>query len=166
MPASSAQGSYIPHAVRKAYGLPTHEHRDAIYAYLFYRLLQRSENIWFYYNTEPDIIGNGEISRYVQQLLIELKDSLPIQQKVLHNPIHVNKPGEIEITKTPEVLKQLERFLVGQKDDAGKLSPSSLNDYLDCGLRFYLKHVASPFGPPRSFETIVVFPFFIMNMPE
>jgi PD-(D/E)XK nuclease superfamily len=137
LPASGKQGSYIPHSIRKAYGLPTYEHQDAIYAYLFYRLLQRSERIHLYYNTEPDILGNGEMSRYVQQLVYE--SGLKVDQFVLHNPIEVNTTKEVMIRKTPEVLSLLDKYKTGGERE---LTPSALNDFIECRLRFYLKHLA------------------------
>jgi hypothetical protein len=142
LPASNRQGSYVPHAIRKAYGLPTFEQQDATYAYLFYRLLQRSERVSFYYNTEPDIVGNGELSRFVQQILIESK--LDINRKVLHNEVHVRAANKFEIAKSPLVLSQLEKYI---KEDPNsnypqRLTPSSLNEYVECSLRFYLRHIA------------------------
>lgn len=138
LPAPQRQGSYIPHTLRKAYGLPAHEHQDAMYAYLFYRVLQRAGQVDLLYNTEPDVVGNGEMSRYVQQLLLE--SALTIERRVLHNTIHVNRAKPIEIAKTPEVLAQMDKYL--GPDGARYLSPSSINDFIECGLRFYLKHVA------------------------
>jgi hypothetical protein len=55
----------------RAYQLPTVEHQDSIYAYLFYRVLQRAENVYLFYNSETDPLGQGEMSRYLQQLLYE-----------------------------------------------------------------------------------------------
>jgi hypothetical protein len=136
LPAAQRQGSYIPHTLRKAYSLPAYDHQDAMYAYLFYRLLHRPREVDLLYSTEPDVIGNGEMSRYVQQLLHE--SGLTIQQRVLHNEIHVHQIEPIQVTKNPAVEKQLERFLDGGE---AALSPTSLNDFIECGLRFYLKHV-------------------------
>ncbi len=115
LPASARQGSYIPHSIRRAYDLPTYEHQDAIYAYLFYRLLQRAENIHLYYNTEPDILGDGEMSRYVQQLVYE--SGIPIKSFVLHNPVQVNTAKPVTIRKTPEVIALLNNIcLPGPKN--------------------------------------------------
>ncbi|HEX8059317.1 MAG TPA: PD-(D/E)XK nuclease family protein, partial [Cyclobacteriaceae bacterium] len=139
LPSPPRQGSYVPHAIRRAYGLPTWEHQDAIYAYLFYRLLQRAANISFYYSTEPDVIGNGEMSRYLQQVIIESK--LPIEKRVLHNPIHVHAIHPIVVDKTAAVMQSLDRF-VNETPEMRSLSPSSLYDYIECSLRFYLKQVA------------------------
>ncbi|NOT74202.1 MAG: PD-(D/E)XK nuclease family protein [Cyclobacteriaceae bacterium] len=139
LPASAKQGSYIPHSIRRAYSLPTYEHQDAIYAYLFYRLLQRADNIDLYYNTEPDILGDGEMSRYVQQLIYE--SGIPMKQFILHNSIQVSTPKPVTVHKTPEVMALLDVY----RSDSEKpkpLSPSALNDYVDCRLKFYLKHLA------------------------
>lgn len=140
LPVANRQGTYIPNAIRKAYSLPTNEYNDAIYAYLFYRLLQRSETIQFFYNTEPDLIGNGEMSRYLQQVLLESK--LPVNKYILHTPVHVQEAQGIVIQKTADVLNQLEKYIVQADGDApSRLSPSTLNDYIECSLRFYLKNV-------------------------
>jgi hypothetical protein len=137
LPAAQRQGSYIPHTLRKAYGLPAHDHQDAMYAYLFYRLLQRAGAVDLLYSTEPDVIGNGEMSRYVQQLLLE--SGWSIQRKVLQHEIHVHQIEPIVINKDSGVVERLERYLEGGE---GSLSPTSLNDFIECGLRFYLKHLA------------------------
>ena len=137
LPAASRQGSYIPHAIRKAYGLPTHEHQDAMYAYLFYRILQRAKNICLFYNTEPDILGMGEMSRLVQQLIHE--SGWDINHQILSNPIQLKKVSPIVVAKTPAVVEALAKYT----DAGGKgISPSALNDYIECRLRFYLKHIA------------------------
>ena len=36
-----AQASFVPYNLRAAYGLPTPEHHEGVYAYYFYRLVQR-----------------------------------------------------------------------------------------------------------------------------
>ncbi|HEY9046468.1 MAG TPA: PD-(D/E)XK nuclease family protein, partial [Ohtaekwangia sp.] len=132
-PAAPRQGSYIPHNIRKAYQLPTSEHQDAMYAYLFYRLLQRAETIDLYYNTEPDVLGTGEMSRYLYQLIYEA--NWPHERKILYNPVQVHEAKPITIEKKTDVLEKLERYF-------GKaLTPSTLNTYLECRLKFYFKHL-------------------------
>ncbi|HEY3404858.1 MAG TPA: PD-(D/E)XK nuclease family protein [Ohtaekwangia sp.] len=132
-PAAPKQGSYIPHNIRKAYGLPTSEHQDAMYAYLFYRLLQRAGEVDLYYNTEPDVLGMGEMSRYLYQVIYETK--WPHERKILYNPVQVKKIDPIVIPKTASVLEKMEKF-------SGKpLFPSGLNMYLECRLKFYFRHV-------------------------
>jgi CRISPR/Cas system-associated exonuclease Cas4 (RecB family) len=138
-PSAGGKGSYIPHNIRKAYGLPTPAHQDAMYSYLFYRMLQRAENIFLFYNSETDVLGQGEMSRYLQQLLFE--SGLNLQKHVLHNPIHPRGIQAISISKTEELLKTLVKLNEGNAYFKG-ISPSALNSYIECRLQFYFRHVA------------------------
>lgn len=139
LPAISNKGSYIPFNIRKAYGLPTPEHQDSIYAYLFYRILQRAENIFLFYNSETDVLGQGEMSRYLQQLIYE--SGLPIEKKILHNPIQPQGINPIVVNKNTSVMEDLAKLNEGNFHFQG-MSPSALNTYLECRLKFYFKHVA------------------------
>ena len=68
MPATMANLSYIPANIRYAFGMPTREDKDAIYAYYFYRLIQRASNIDILYNSKTEGLRSGEPSRYIYQL--------------------------------------------------------------------------------------------------
>jgi hypothetical protein len=138
-PSSSGKGSYIPANIRRAYGLPTADHQDATYAYLFYRVMQRADNIFLFYNSETDVLGQGEMSRYLQQLIYE--SGKQIQRKVLHNPIQPESILPISIVKDAGVLEALGKLSEGNPKFKG-ISPSALNTYIECRLRFYLRHVA------------------------
>ena len=138
-PSTGSKGSYIPHNIRKAYSLPTLAHQDAMYSYLFYRTLQRAENIFLFYNSETDVLGQGEMSRYLQQLLFE--SGLNIRKHVLHNPIQPKGLTPIVIEKNEEVFKNLVRLNEGNAYFQG-ISPSALNSYIECRLQFYFRHVA------------------------
>ncbi|MEO5600430.1 MAG: PD-(D/E)XK nuclease family protein [Cyclobacteriaceae bacterium] len=138
-PSNSGKGSYIPHNIRKAYGMPTLAHHDAMYSYLFYRTLQRAENIFLFYNSETDVLGQGEMSRYLQQLLFE--SGMRVNRQVLHNPIQPRGISPIVILKNDEVLKNLEKLNEGNAYFTG-ISPSALNSYIECRLKFYFRYVA------------------------
>lgn len=138
-PSVGNKGSYIPHNIKKAYGLPTPAHQDAMYSYLFYRTLQRAENIFLFYNSETDVLGQGEMSRYLQQLLFE--SGLNIRRHVLHNPVQPQGITPVTIAKDPEMLETLEKLNEGNAYFRG-ISPSALNSYIECRLQFYFRHVA------------------------
>jgi len=138
-PSFGGKGSYIPFNIRKAYALPTTEHQDAMYAYLFYRMLQRAENVFLFYNTETDQLGQGEKSRYLQQLIFE--SGLKMESQVLHNSPMPLAVDPIVIEKTAEVQHAIMKLNEGNTYFKG-ISPSALAAYLDCKLRFYFKHVA------------------------
>ncbi len=138
-PSFGGKGSYVPFNIRKAYALPTTEHQDAMYAYLFYRMLQRAENVFLFYNTETDQLGQGEKSRYLQQLIFE--SGLKLEFQVLHNPVMPLGVEPIIIQKTEEVQQGIMKLNEGNTYFKG-ISPSALSTYLDCRLRFYFKYVA------------------------
>lgn len=138
-PSFNSKGSYIPFNIRKAYGLPVAERQDAIYAYLFYRVLQRAEKIFLFYNTETDPLGQGEKSRYLQQLLFESGHHLDTQ--ILHNPLAPTPIQPIIIKKDEMVRAALVKLNEGSSRFQG-ISPSALNSYLECKLQFYFRYVA------------------------
>ena len=140
-PAPPKTGSFIPYNIRRAFDLPTHEHQDAIYAYLFYRLLQRSREVVFYYNTVSEFNINGELSRLVRQL--DLESTHLIKKKILTNPISLSFKKEISVKKNYFVMNRLSRFTTDFKTPyMSRLTPSALDTYLYCKLRFYYKYVA------------------------
>lgn len=139
LPSSGHKSSYIPYTIRKAYRLPTAEHQDAMYAYLFYRVLQRAENVYLFYNTETDVLGQGEKSRFLQQLLFE--SGWEFEHRVLHTPIQPVAIRSIEIPKDEYARAGLLKLNEGNRNFKG-ISPSALNAYVECPLRFYFKHIA------------------------
>lgn len=136
-PSQSKLHSYIPYNLRKAYGLPTYEFQDAIYAYLFYRLFQQSKSVHLYYNTEEGKTGGGELSRFVQQLIHETK--YDIKKTILAHELKVEVDQPISIDKNVDVLSRMRQLYV---EEDNKLTPSALNMYLDCKLKFYFRYIA------------------------
>lgn len=139
-PDTAQKGSFIPFNIRRAFGLPTFQQQDAIYSYLFYRLIQRAKHVRFYYNTQAEFGQSGEISRFVRQLEIESP------HKVIHDTVTQSiKPrsaSEIEINKNAEVMQKLGVY-TGNGPKA--LTPSAIATYLSCRLQFYYKYVARLF---------------------
>ena len=132
--------SFIPFNLRKGYNLPTYEHQDAIYAYHFYRLIQRAKRVFLFYNTENGIQTGGEMSRFLFQLRYE--STAPVRERILSNPIQVPFPVSIAIKKDQSVLKKLNEYCThGSEVAARKLTPSAFNTYLDCRLKFYFRYV-------------------------
>jgi CRISPR/Cas system-associated exonuclease Cas4 (RecB family) len=138
-PSFASKGSYIPHNIRSAYGLPTPDHQDAMYSYLFYRILQRAQNVYLFYTTETDDLGEGEMSRYLQQVLYE--SGVKSHRSILHNALQPKPSEAITIVKDQRVFQSLSRFIVGRTASDG-LSPTAMNDYIECRLRFYFRYVA------------------------
>ena len=140
-PASTTQGSFIPYNLRKGHGLPTADTFQAsLDAYYFYRLLQRSQNIYITYSTHTLAGNQGEMSRYLWQLLYE--SDLSIERHFAAPAIHVHTVNPIIIEKDEQVLQALDKFVVKPGKEPHRLTPSALNTYLDCSLRFYFQYIA------------------------
>ena len=139
-PPAPGHNSFIPYNLRRGYGLPTSEREDSIYAYIFFSMIQRAKNVHIFYNTETGFNMNGEMSRYLYQLLFE--SGLPVYRQVLSNQAQLAKSLPVTIAKSPEVLQILQKYVVRQDSSYSRLTPSALNTYLDCRLRFYYKYVA------------------------
>lgn len=140
LPKSGGESSFIPYNLRKAFGMTTIEHKNAVYAYYFYRLIQRAENITLLYNTSSDGLNRGEESRFMLQLLVEGPHE--ITREYLEAGQSPQSNQGIQIEKTPEVLRRIYRAYDSTNPKSVILSPSALNAYLDCRLRFYYRYVA------------------------
>ncbi len=138
--------SFIPYNLRKAFGIPTGEDQDAVFAYHFYRLLQRAKNIFLYYNTEVKSITGGEKSRYLLQLEYELARKYPhsihLKKQLLTTDIINVQPPPIIIPKSEDVMKILDQYLGIKTDTARQFSASALSSYIACSLRFYFHYIA------------------------
>ncbi len=142
LPKKVADSSFVPYHLREAFGLTTLKHKIAVYAYYFYRLIQRAQRITFMYNESNAGIRQNEISRFLRQLLAET--DFPIEHRVLQAASDARQAEPIVKEKTPEIMLLLrERY-----DNRGLaprdrrfLSPSAMNTYTTCPLQFYYRYV-------------------------
>jgi hypothetical protein len=138
LPAISSGSSFIPFSLREAFGLPSVNHQESIYAYHFYRLLQRAENVTFTYNSNSEGLRSGEMSRFLLQmkydkslkpdffdLNFEIKSHSSIRERIERNELHVQQLHNQFIDKTKGRL----------------LSPSAINMWLNCRMKFFYRYV-------------------------
>lgn len=128
-PRRSVSSSFIPPELRKGFGLPTYEFQDAVWAYYFYRMIQRAGRVWMMFDSRTEGLKGGEESRYIKQL--ELHFGLSVRRFVVKAPIECGPELE-DIPKTEEHLQLL-------RD--GHLSASALQNYLSCPAKFYYASV-------------------------
>lgn len=145
LPKSGGDSSFIPYNLRKAFGMTTIEHKIAVYAYYFYRLLQRTERITLIYNTSSDGLNRGEWSRFMLQFLIEWPH--PITRQFLEAGQSPQGTSPITVEKTPDVMRRMQSLFDVRANPKAKFSPSALNYYLDCPLKFYYRYVAGLSAP-------------------
>lgn len=142
LPRNTQSNTMIPANIREAFGLTTPRHRIAVFSYYFYRLIQRTEHLTCVYN--ENCVGNSrhEMSRFLRQMLAET--DIPIRTLWLRSESSIHDAETLSVPKTPEILQHmLERYdrnTSGEK--AIPLSPSAINTYMTCPLKFFLTHVS------------------------
>lgn len=128
-PRHRVSASFIPHELRKAFALPTYEYQDAVWAYYFYRMMQRAERVWLVYDSRLEGFRSGEESRYIKQL--EMHFGLPLRRFVAGATLDKSLAEE-DIPKTAEDVAAIRKLV---------LSASSLKDYIACPAKFYYNRV-------------------------
>jgi hypothetical protein len=138
LPAVSSVSSFIPFSLREAFGLPSINHQESIYAYHFFRLLQRAENVTFIYNSNSEGLRSGEMSRFLIQMKYD--DSLKPDFLDLNFEIKTNlTPGE-KIDRSGEHSKQLASLFLN-RESRRSLSPSAINTWLSCRMKFFYRYI-------------------------
>jgi CRISPR/Cas system-associated exonuclease Cas4 (RecB family) len=139
IPSGRTPNTFIPFDIKSEFGLPTYQHKDAVFAYHFYRMLQRARQIYLLYDTEGDQMKGGEKSRFITQLGYELRKFNPntkFEENLLGpDPPAAGKNKAIIKAKSPEIMARL-----ADKCNRG-FSPSALNLYIRCPLQFYFQEI-------------------------
>ena len=132
LPASSQQNSFIPFDVKIEFDIPTYREKDAIFSYHFFRLLQRAKKVFIIYNTEHDVFGSGEKSRFVTQL--EMMRTDIVHKIITPKLIHQKAPLKV-VAKNESVLEKLKELSIKG------ISPSALTNYLYNPISFYKQKI-------------------------
>ena len=140
MPAGNNDNSLIPYNLKTAFGLPTYHEKDAVYAYNFYRLLQRAEEVYLLYSTDTEGFGKGEPSRFLLQMRHELVRRLPDNVTLREEVVEATNTADLHPftqsqSKEETILRRLDEMA------AYGFSPSALNKYRACPMKFYYENV-------------------------
>lgn len=143
LPGPTFYPTMIPYALRKAFGMPVADQHDAVYAYHFYRLLQRAGEVHLIYDTEGKQYSGGEMSRFITQLMSEAEQKSGGLCKVVHRimtaPLTVMADEKIEIRKSQQMMEEFRKKV---SESEGGLSASAITTYMACTLRFYFRYIA------------------------
>ncbi len=140
LPAGKSQNSFIPFDIKKKFGLPSYQDKDAIFSYHFYRILQRAKKITLIYNQKVDSLMGGEKSRFVMQLEHELNawnKEIKITKKSISPNLISHKEVEKNIFEKNNAVIEIIRNRILNKG----ISASAINTYLNCKTDFYYKYV-------------------------
>lgn len=130
-PRTSVSSSFIPAELRKGFGLPTYEYQDAVWAYYFYRLIQRAEKVWLLTDSRHTGSQVGEESRYIRQLEYHFK--FPLHRHVVHTGPARSGNGTADGVAKPDGLAETLRRM--------RLSASAVKTYLHCPAKFYYSRI-------------------------
>ncbi|MEW6213701.1 MAG: PD-(D/E)XK nuclease family protein [Nitrospirota bacterium] len=133
IPDTKKEDSLLPQKVREMLGLPTYIDRDRLMAYYFDALLKGAKEVHLFF-VEND---KRERSRFVERLLWERqkRDMIPETKNYIQSvqyKVRLESNAPEEVRKPESVIRFLKDF---------SYSPSALDDYLKCQLRFYYTHV-------------------------
>jgi CRISPR/Cas system-associated exonuclease Cas4 (RecB family) len=144
LPYSSRHASFIAYALRKSFRLPVFTEKDAISSYHFYRLLQRAKNIFLLYDTEVKKLATGEKSRFILQLIHEMKGMANISEELMTAPVRIPGIKPIVIEKDAGTMEEIQKYFIpaGRQNASVSFSASKLQTYINCPLQFYFRYVA------------------------
>lgn len=159
VPPSPRITSLIPYTLREAYGLSTIEKQTSLYAYYFYRLIQRADNIHILYNSSTEGFGsNGEMSRFITQFLVDANTLLSFDTHIkvynIQSPSVPMESKDICAEKSDLTLEKLNNlYNTHTSDKASTLTPSTINTYIDCPLKFYFSKLSPiPLKPDSAID--------------
>ncbi|MCX5784983.1 MAG: PD-(D/E)XK nuclease family protein [Elusimicrobia bacterium] len=129
LPGSKKEDTILSHFIRRGLGLPTYKTRESVAKYYFNVLISQAEEAHIFYKDAPDI----EKSPFVQKLIwdLEVAGQKPKEEEV-HFRLNFTQQEPPPVAKAEDVLAYLKNFT---------FSPSSLDAYLACGLKFYYQYV-------------------------
>ncbi len=135
-PRSSLAPSFIPYNLKLVFGVPTVDNQEAMYAYYFYRLVQRAKKLTVTFNTVKEGMRSGEMSRYGYQLIYDSGHT--VHQKNLEFRFRSKEIKALKVKSSAEIIELLVKRFTPERP----LSPSALNTYIGCKYRFYLQYIA------------------------
>ena len=132
VPKKTADRSFIPYDLRKYYHIMTGDERSDVYAYNFFRLLQRTKRVSLVYNASTDGERRcGEMSRFMLRILIETRIPVRFTQLNFKSSVPNYLPEEVSEEDARRLMET--RPL--------NLSVSALEQYLDCPMKYFFSHL-------------------------
>jgi len=137
LPPASAQGSWIPHEVRRAYGMPLRADTEAIAAYHFHRLAHQARELVLVHAPSSDAGGAGEPTRYIAQWKHDLagRSATTTSSGSVIAGTPVRRAPRIAVAKDAQIAARIAEMA------ARGFSPSALATWLRCPLDFHFTHV-------------------------
>jgi CRISPR/Cas system-associated exonuclease Cas4 (RecB family) len=138
-PGASWDNTYIPYNIRRAFGLPTVNEHESIYSYYFFRLLRKAARGWFLYNSTAQGLSSGEMSRYLVRM--SYSPLFAPRQRSVHIRVGRSRMISESLPRLPEHNRALMHLYSGDGGAGKSLSPSAVNTWINCRMRFYFRYI-------------------------
>ena len=140
VPQTSMPDSFLPLDLRHALRMPGPREREARYAYLLHRLMQRSKEVHLLYRGAADKKDGGEPSRYLMQLEGSFHDEqgqpyLQVEHIRHQLPLPEVRPEVPDMAVTDKMRKRLAEW------SSQGMSPSAINTMLQCPRNFAYRYL-------------------------
>jgi len=149
LPPAHVTNSFIPIDVKQKFNIRTELDMDLIYANHFFNLIKRPKKTHIIYNQDMSSSSSGERSRFINQLVYELKPlvntGINIREYIAMDTFLLEKKNHsIYNTTDNYILKKLLNL------SENGFSPSTLNLYTYCKKQFYFEKIigVSEVKPP------------------
>ena len=153
IPAHQPDKSFLPYYLRKAYGLQTHDERASVYAYNFFRLLQRAEDVTIVFSQSQTSMTKKSMSRFVMQMLVcpeefEVSKFTLTESNTLQPAKTIEVPEGTDWVSTRHQTSNIKHQTSNIKHQTSDikhqtlcLSPSAINSFYTCKRKFYLSYI-------------------------
>lgn len=146
LPAGISFNTLLPFEIKyDNQSLPNYLYKDQVYAYHFFRLLQRAEDVILLYNNVSDT-ALMEKSRFITQLEFLKKeknlDNIQLDYPQVSFHFKASAPEAVSVRKTEDIFQKLYNI---------RYSATALSCYVDCPLKFYFKYICR-IEPRKTFQ--------------
>lgn len=131
--------SFISESLRRGFLMSNSDDQEAMPTYYFYRLLSRASRVELIYNSSAINAASAEWSRFITQL-----QKVYGCQLTLHEASSKIKPADdvhISIDHGQLMARYFDTSVTDDELAKSSLSASSINEYINCPLKFYFHHI-------------------------
>ncbi len=160
IPSVSKYEPLLPFQVKKALKLPTYTEREHVFRYHFRRLIKGAKEVYLIYRKTED----AEKSRFIEEIIWEeekQKNKLVVlkndnKDELIGRIRFVKKQFKTEIKDQSKAKIKKDRVIMDVVAGimAQGLSPSAIDTYMNCPVRFYYKYVLGLKEPEELGEDI------------
>jgi CRISPR/Cas system-associated exonuclease Cas4 (RecB family) len=143
-----SRNSCIPFTLETLYRWPGIREHAAIQEHLFWSALQSTPRTTIFYNTAQEGIGKTEPSRWLLRLFMGLyPETWKVERGTVSVLTNLNKNNPLEFRVGHEENELIIKWLTN-----ARISPSALNTWLSCRLKFYLQYILAYREPEEASE--------------